>query len=97
MRRPPAFSLIGRLCGGGAQGGESVEQFAAVADQSDPEFCEILGGELRQYVRLYGAIAKRLPVLLQAQAAQPSRNVHADLRRERAFFETIAQGSTDVT
>ena len=58
-RRRHAFSLIGRLGGGGAQGGDSVEQFATVADQADAEFFEIPGGELRQYVRLYGVIAKR--------------------------------------
>ena len=55
--------------------------FAAVADQTDAEFLEILGGELWQYVRVYCVIAKRLFVLFQAEAAQPTREVHTGLLR----------------
>ena len=46
-RCPPAFRLVGGLHGGAAQRRDGIEQFAAMADQTDTEFFEILGGERR--------------------------------------------------
>jgi hypothetical protein len=47
-----------------------------MTDQGDAEFFEILARELRQQVRLYGVFAKSRLVLLQAETAQPTREVH---------------------
>jgi hypothetical protein len=74
-RCPPAFRFRGRLCAGGPQRGDGVEQFAAVADRGDAEIFEILGRELP----FYGVVAKSLLVLFQAETAQPTREIHVGL------------------
>ena len=70
-------------CSTTGNGGASPRS-AAMASRSfrrsrDADAFEILAGQLRKYLGVYTVVAKRRFVLLQPQAPQPHRNVHAAL------------------
>jgi hypothetical protein len=49
------------------------------SDQADAEVPEIVGGQLRQHRGIDLVVAKGLFVLLQSEAVEPRRDVHARL------------------
>jgi hypothetical protein len=63
----------------GAERSNGRQQFAAVADEADAEVLEVVGGQLRQYRGVDRVVAKRLFVLLHAEAVEPGRDVHVHL------------------
>ena len=62
-----------------AQRGDCCEQFASVPDEADTQVLEIVGGQLRQYCGIDRVVAKRLFVLLHAEALKPGGDVHTRL------------------
>jgi hypothetical protein len=87
-RQLPAFSIDSRWCftgrrchhGGrhlGDERGDSVEQSPSMADQSNAEILQILGGQSRQYSCIDLVVAERLFVPLQPETVEPCRYVHA--------------------
>ena len=48
-----------------------------MADGSNAEFLQIVGGQLGQYRGIDGVVVERLFVLLQPETVEPCRNVHA--------------------
>jgi hypothetical protein len=85
-RQLPALGLA-RPCGRGWEGrrrgrclrarrGERLEEPLAVTECRDAELPEVFGGELPQDLNVDGVVAERLLVLLQAEAPEPSPDVH---------------------
>jgi hypothetical protein len=58
---------------------DGFDELAAIADPGDADVLEILHGQLGKYLGVDTVVAKRRLVLLQPQARQPRRNVHAAL------------------
>jgi hypothetical protein len=82
-RRPRLWRSIGRdraaaaaAVGLAPQGGDGVEQPAAVAERGHAEFLEVLPRQPGQQPGIDVVLAERRFVSLQAQAPQPSRDVH---------------------
>jgi hypothetical protein len=59
-----------------------------MADRGDADVLEILGGQVRQHLGVNVVVPKHLFVALQAQLAQPSRNVHG---RPAQFAKIVAR------
>ena len=62
-----------------AQRCDGLEELAAIANPSNADVLEIFHGQLGKYLGVDTVVAKRRLVLLQPQAPQPRRNVHAAL------------------
>ena len=62
-----------------AQRGNRGEQSAAMSNRTDADVPEIVGGQLREDRSVDLVVAKCLFVLLQSEAVEPRRNVHARL------------------
>jgi hypothetical protein len=76
---PRVSCVIGGGQGGYSQRSDRVEQFAAVAHGDDPDFPEIIRGELGQKLELDGVLAKCLLIFTQTETVEPGRDVHANL------------------
>ena len=61
----------------GMQGSDRVDQLAPVADSDDPDLPQVLDREPRQDIGVNAVLGERPRVLPQAQALEPSRDVHA--------------------
>ena len=72
-------------CGTGPQGGDPSEQPLAVADRGNADLLEVLGGQARQDPRIDVVVAERRLILAQAQAAQPSPDIHPVSHEERSL------------
>ena len=59
------------------QGGDSVEEPAAVAERADAQLLQVLCGHPAQDLAVDVIVAEKLGVLFEAQAAQPHRYIHA--------------------
>ena len=62
-----------------AQRRDRFEEPAAIADHGDADLLEILPGQLGEYLGVDAVVAKRRLVLLEPQAPQPRRDLHAAL------------------
>src|SRR5829696_3326194 len=58
------------------QGSDRVDQLAPVADSDDPDLPQVLDREPRQDIGVNAVLGERPRVLPQAQALEPSRDVH---------------------
>jgi hypothetical protein len=68
-----------------AQRGDRFEELTAIANPGDADVLEILDGQFGKYLGVDTIVAKRRLVLLQPQAPQPCRNVHAALHVVEPF------------
>jgi hypothetical protein len=50
-----------------------------MADEGDPQFLEVVGGQARQNRGVDAMLAERRFVLLESETVQPSRDIHGDL------------------
>ena len=62
-----------------AQRCDGFEELTAIANPGDADVLKILHGQFGKYLGVDTVVAKRRLVLLQPQAPQPRRNVHAAL------------------
>jgi hypothetical protein len=70
---------LGYWTGIAAQRGDCGKQFASMPDEADAEVSEVVGRQLRQHRGIDRVVAKRLFVLLHAEAVEPGCDVHARL------------------
>jgi hypothetical protein len=59
------------------QGGDSVEEPAAVAEGANAQFLQVLCGYPAQDLAIDVIVAKKVGVLFEAQPAQPRRYIHS--------------------
>ena len=59
------------------QGGDGIQQAAAMPDRRNPEFAKIVGGQPQQHLAIDIVIAESRRVLFEPQLAQPRRDIHA--------------------